>query len=186
MTMRLIVWAFLIMLSTHSYAKARFPKLRSHKPSVVQPAQPAGLSVVEIGARLLKAHNVERSLLNAPPLVWSDTLAKGAAVWADHLAQTERFEHSPGDAEGENLWEGTKDRFTPEYMVGRWIEEKLNYQAGVFPSVSKTGKWEDVGHYTQLIWRTTTQIGCAKASSAKTDILVCRYAPPGNVEGERP
>jgi hypothetical protein len=44
----------------------------------------------------------------------------------------------------------------------------------------------DVGHYTQLVWRATTQVGCASASSEREDILVCRYAEAGNYRGERP
>jgi hypothetical protein len=35
------------------------------------------------------------------------------------------------------------------------------------------------------VWRGTTQIGCALASSAEDDFLVCRYAPAGNILGQR-
>jgi hypothetical protein len=46
--------------------------------------------------------------------------------------------------------------------------------------------WHVVGHYTQMIWRGTTRIGCALASSRRWDVLVCRYGPPGNFIGEMP
>ncbi|WP_214019128.1 CAP domain-containing protein [Escherichia coli] len=50
--------------------------------------------------------------------------------------------------------------------------------------MSTTGHWQDVAHYTQIIWRRTSQMGCALASSARDDYLVCRYTLPGNVVGQ--
>jgi hypothetical protein len=43
---------------------------------------------------------------------------------------------------------------------------------------------EDVGHYTQVAWRGTSQVGCARATGQKTDVLVCRYNNAGNYIGE--
>ena len=52
----------------------------------------------------------------------------------------------------------------------------------MFPDNSTTGKVEDVGHYTQVIWRATSEVGCAEATSADEDILVCRYTEAGNIK----
>ena len=139
--------------------------------------------------RLLVAHNRERLNLGLEPLDWNPALAQSAQRWADHLASTGRFEHAPEnrrDPEGENLWAGTRGYFDPEAMVGAWIREKQYFRPGVFPNNSTTGRVEDVGHYTQLVWRATTEVGCAEASSDREDILVCRYAEAGNYRGERP
>jgi hypothetical protein len=139
--------------------------------------------------RILAAHNQERLALGLQPLSWSDTLAQSAQRWADYLAATGRFEHAPENRdapEGENLWAGTKGYFAPEAMVDAWVREKRFFQPGVFPDNSTTGKVEDVGHYTQMVWRATSEVGCAEASSAREDILVCRYAEAGNYIGERP
>ena len=138
--------------------------------------------------RILAAQNQERSALSVPPLQWDDELARGAAEWADHLSRTSRFEHSP-DPEGveplgENIWGGTPDYYPPESMVALWIAEKKHYQSGVFPSNSRTGKVEDVSHYTQLIWRRTTRVGCAISDSGREEVLVCRYSSAGNVVGQ--
>jgi hypothetical protein len=71
-------------------------------------------------------------------------------------------------------------------MAGHWIDEKRYYRRGPTPDFSTTGNFEDVGHYTQIIWRQTTQFGCAIASNPREDYLVCRYLPAGNVYGVEP
>lgn len=142
-------------------------------------------------ARLLAAHNRERAAIGVPPLEWDAQLAANAKVWADALAETGTFEHSPADAsdpdvEGENLWAGTRGAWSPEDMIGLWIAEKRDYRPGIFPAVSRSGDLEKVGHYTQVIWRNTRKVGCALAPGREEDVLVCRYAEGGNVIGERP
>lgn len=144
----------------------------------------------ELDRRVLAAHNRERAAAGVPALQWDEDLAAGARVWAAHLGATGRFMHSPDepDAEpqGENLWAGTPGYYSPEAMVGLWIAEKRVYRPGVFPDNSRTGDLEDVGHYTQLVWRRTRAVGCALAHGRREDFLVCRYATAGNVIGERP
>ena len=142
----------------------------------------------EVEARLLAAHNRERAQANTRPLIWSDTLEAEARDWAVDLIDSGRFAHDPRPhGHGENLWMGWGERvFTPEDMVGDWIEERRDYRPGVCPNVSRTGDWVAVGHYTQLIWRDTTHVGCAVASRGDRAVLACRYSPPGNVDGQRP
>ena len=143
-----------------------------------------------LGPRLLAAHNRERILTGVPALEWDARLAADAAIWARELARTGKFEHSPADpsdpnVQGENLWAGTPGAWSPEEMVGYWIAEKRDYKSGVFPAVSRSGDLDQVGHYTQVVWRTTRKVGCALDRSAREDILVCRYAEGGNIIGER-
>jgi hypothetical protein len=139
--------------------------------------------------QVLAAHNSERAALHLPPLAWDGTLAAQALVWARHLAETGALQHSARDSrpgEGENLWMGTAAAYSPQEMVDAWIGEKRMFHNGVFPDVSVSGKLQDVGHYTQMIWKDTTQIGCGAARSGDFDVLVCRYSPPGNLMGEKP
>ena len=135
--------------------------------------------------RLLIAHNQERDRVGVARLAWSARLAAQAQAWADELAQTNRFEHAQdrGDA-GENLWMGTAQRYSAEQMIGGFVEEVRYFRPGRFPEVSTTGEWRDVGHYTQVIWAETREVGCAVARGAGNDVLVCRYLPAGNVRGE--
>ena len=136
--------------------------------------------------RILAAHNSERARAGVTPLVWDDGLGTAAAAYATQMAMTGRFAHSDRSLRrgtGENLWMGTHNAFSVDAMVGGWASEKRFFTPGVFPNNSRTGDWEDVGHYTQMIWPTTTRIGCALASNGRVDYLVCRYAGAGNIDG---
>ena len=144
----------------------------------------------DFSTRLLDAQNRARAEVGSRPMQWNADLARDAKVWADHLAVTGRFEHSPDQPgvapQGENLWAGTPGAFQPEAMVKLWHDEKIDYKPGVFPNNSRSGDLENVGHYTQLIWAATTQVGCSMTRGLNEDVLVCRYSSPGNVMGQRP
>ncbi len=144
-----------------------------------------------LAGRTLAAHNRERSTLGIPPLRWDAALARDASIWANHLTEVGYLEHSVDDPrdpdpEGENLWAGTRGHYSVESMIGLWTAEKRNFKPGIFPANSRTGHLEDVGHYTQLMWRSTRKVGCAIATGGKDDFLVCRYSEGGNVLGEKP
>ena len=139
--------------------------------------------------RVLAAQNQERIALGLTPMVWDAALARSAGQWANSLARSRRFEHAPFDPakpQGENLWAGTRGYFPIEARVAAWLREKQHFVPGIFPNNSRTGRVQDVGHYTQIVWRTTGRVGCAVATGAVEDILVCRYSEPGNWRGERP
>jgi Cysteine-rich secretory protein family len=139
--------------------------------------------------RWLTAHNIERARMGVAPLRWDDRLTQQAQKWANHLASTQTFDHAPNDPaddQGENLWMGTKRAYSAEEMVAAWVDEKRWFKPYLFPNVSRTGNWKDVGHYVQVIWHNTTRVGCAVAEGGGDEYLVCRYDPPGNWEGEFP
>jgi len=140
----------------------------------------------ELALRLLAAHNRERAAVGHAPLAWDPDLAASAASYGPALASLRHLIHSPRETrpgQRENLamaWHGT---LSPEQLVDMWSREKRMLQPGVFPAVSNTGRWEDVAHYTQMVWPTTTRVGCA-IYAADWDYLICRYSPPGNIDGK--
>lgn len=147
-----------------------------------------GANTAQSTERILAAHNRERARVGAPPLAWDERLAASAASYGPILARLGALHHSPKASrpgQRENLWQGSRGHFSPEQMVGAWIAERKDMRPGVFPAVSRTGRWQDVSHYTQLIWPKTTHVGCAIYSAPANDILICRYSPPGNVDGYR-
>ena len=150
--------------------------LKGHAEEVLGGVLPPGAA-----AEILAVHNKERAAVGVPPLRWDGALAATALQCAQRLAASGQFRHCRS---GENLWMGTEGRFSPTQMAQGWAEERRDFKAGIFANVSRTGNWQDVGHYTQMVWRTTTSVGCAAATGADgLTRLVCNYAPPGNVYG---
>ena len=142
---------------------------------------PGGVLPAGAGADLLRVHNSARAAVGVPPLRWDDALAASALECARSLAASGQFAHC---RLGENLWMGATGRFSPTSMAERWAEERRFFQPGLFPEVSTSGRWQDVGHYTQMVWRSTTALGCGAAAGADGRTrLVCHYAPPGNKDG---
>ena len=142
----------------------------------------------DLPRRLLALHNRERSEAGVPPLSWDARLAADSAAYGPQLARLGRLAHSPRESrpgQGENLWMGTAGAFSVEEMVGGWAGERRLFRPGIFPDVSSSGHWADVAHYTQMIWPGTTSVGCALHRASGSDFLICRYAPAGNVVGQR-
>ncbi|MFZ0513219.1 MAG: CAP domain-containing protein [Candidatus Nitrosopolaris sp.] len=136
---------------------------------------------------ILAVHNSERAAVGVLPLVWSDTLAAGAKTWAEHLATTGQFAHDPNKGNvGENIagFNPSKGVSAPGEGQALWVAEKKDYHGDVLTKEN----WYPTGHYTQIVWRTTTHVGCATASGGghPYSILVCRYSPPGNYMGQKP
>jgi len=155
-------------------------------PSPNWPA-PADRGEALLQKSVLNAHNQARDRFGVPELNWSGQLAAEAMLHARYMAQTGIYGHdqTPGRRKkaGENLWRGQRGLFSYDVMVGVMVDEARHFRPGVFPNVSRTGDWSQVAHYTQIVWPTTTEVGCALASSATTDYFVCRYAPSGNKDG---
>lgn len=143
----------------------------------------------DLTSRMLGAHNAERVRLRLPALKWNRKLENEAGEWARALSRQGVLQHADGAARngtGENLWMGSSGHWQVEAMVGMFIDEKRHFQRGAFPDISRTGNWADVGHYSQIVWRDTQEVGCAVTTGRGNDVLVCRYWPAGNVWGQKP
>ena len=65
---------------------------------------------------------------------------------------------------------GTTGAYRIEDMVGGWTGERRWFRPGIFPAVSTTGNWIDVGHYTQMVSSRTTRVGCAIRTGGRVDL----------------
>ncbi|WP_379550400.1 CAP domain-containing protein [Erythrobacter sp. W53] len=141
-----------------------------------------------VSKRLLENHNSERTKLGLQPLRWNAQLEAEAARWGETLAGKGYLQHADQSARsgaGENLWMGTAGYWDVDGMFKMFIDERKDYRHKTFPNVSRTGDWKDVGHYTQIVWRDTREVGCAVVTGNGNDVLVCRYWPAGNVLGSK-
>jgi Cysteine-rich secretory protein family len=137
-------------------------------------------------AAILAEHNELRAEIGVPPLRWSDKLAQGATQWARTIAALKRIQYSGAPGVGENVGVSWADNASLGQLIGIWTKEKALFQPGLFPQVSRNGDAYAMLHYTQMIWRDTTEVGCGVATSGKSNYLVCRYTPQGNFIGQSP
>jgi len=130
-----------------------------------------------------------------PALAWSAQAAAVAEAWARRCVyQHNAGRGADGTPRGENIAAtapGSRADATPAYVVGLWASEWPDYAH----ATNSCAAGKVCGHYTQLVWRGTVRVGCAKATcttgspfsgSTTWDFFVCDYEPPGNWSGERP
>ncbi|WP_328388569.1 CAP domain-containing protein [Nocardia sp. NBC_00416] len=129
-------------------------------------------------------HNQARAQYGARPLTWSDSLYPATLEWATQC----KFQHSqPGGKYGENLYAfgGTDTGTAVKDAVAAWMAEAAEYDYAnpVFSSAT--------GHFTQVVWKSTTQVTAAVVSCPAGSIfpspsvfVVARYSPPGNFQGQ--
>jgi len=113
---------------------------------------------------------------------WHAGAAAHAKKWCQHLADTGTFEHSRGSGYGENLYRswggsGSVSKNLGNDVSNGWYSEVKNYDY-------KTGGFSmRTGHFTQLVWKASTGLGCSYATSGNQVVICCNYSPPGNYGG---
>ncbi len=151
--------------------------------------EPAGAG--ETWSEVLAIHNDARELVSPPadpalePLRWDAGVAATAQASADRC----QWSHSSTPGVGENLYARTGDVRLPGEAALAWVAEASDYDY----ASNSCASGETCGHYTQIVWRSTTSVGCAMQVcpsggpwSGTWTIYVCQYAPRGNYLGERP
>jgi len=144
--------------------------------------------------QILDAHNAYRIEVGVPALNWSTDLAAYAQAWATELATNRScdMQHRPEDENnpwnqkyGENIYWGGGTNWTPTVLdaVADWSDEKNDFDRNT--KGCKVGA--ACGHYTQMVWKNSTTVGCGVAKCPDGNVIVvCNYDPAGNVEGEKP
>lgn len=141
---------------------------------------------------ITSAHNVVRANASPTPspalapLTWSNTLATAAQSWANNCM----YAHTPNNPYGQNIWVlSVGTGATGQGVTDSWASEVADYDYA-------NNSCSDVcGHYTQIVWRSSTQLGCGVATcnvnrpfggSGPWQFVVCNYNPPGNFVGQKP
>ncbi|GLJ27182.1 hypothetical protein SUGI_0532870 [Cryptomeria japonica] len=132
--------------------------------------------------QFLEPQNKARQAVGVPPLTWNSTVAAYARNYARQRRNDCLLQHSEGSPYGENIFWGEGPKWTPLQAVNAWIDERKWY---IHANNTCTGP--DCTHYTQIVWATTTSVGCSiiKCKSRNTWVI-CSYDPPGNYIGDRP
>ena len=143
----------------------------------------------------LKVHNDARSEVGTPPLVWSEKLEEQALKYAKQIARTNNLKHS-STQDGENLamfFEYEKHNKVKTYIYSAtplydasmaWYNEIKDYK---YSKIKRYRIGPKIGHYTQMVWKDTKEVGIASAVSKNGKVyVVARYYPIGNYLGEYP
>ena len=158
-----------------------------------------GQSTTKITA--LKVHNDARKEVGVKPLVWSNNLEIDAKKHADFLASKDLLEHSENLNElsqGENLYstayfvfQENREKFffeNTDYLENAsisWFSEIKDFKYAKIGD--RKNIFSEVGHYTQMVWNQTTQVGIAYSKSKSGKVyVVARYYPAGNIIGQFP
>jgi pathogenesis-related protein 1 len=143
--------------------------------------------------------NAARAMVGDAPLHWDPIAAQVALTYASEC----NYAHNPdAGAEyvalggtgglGENIAAGAPSQ-TVASAVSSWLAEQANYDH----ASNQCAAGKVCGHYTQIVWSTTTGVGCAATACTTNspfgtfanglwDFEVCDFSPPGNVNGRPP
>ncbi|KAJ5484400.1 Allergen V5/Tpx-1-like protein [Penicillium expansum] len=158
-------WLAILVLLTMQILSAKadvvtvWTTVKVPAPTPTAPLSPSYTSLNEFKDDMLKVTNEYRANHDADPLVWNDTLADYSREWAEACI----WKHSKSSY-GENLAYGYQN---VSAAVIAWGGEGAMYNFG-----KPTGFTEETGHFTQLVWKSTTQVGCAAVN--------CGYTKNGN------
>jgi len=130
----------------------------------------------------LEAHNAYRKRHGVKALKFSKKLTAYAQEWADKLAREDRFEHRQNNTYGENLYSSwssnPKAKINGNTPVDSWYSEVKKHDFTGEPRTTGSG------HFTQVVWKGSKELGIAQAKSKSNKIIVvANYDPPGNFVG---
>ncbi|XP_076959759.1 pathogenesis-related protein 1A-like [Bidens hawaiensis] len=130
----------------------------------------------------LDAHNAARAQVGVGNMVWNATVAAYAQNYANQRIADCNLIHSGGPY-GENLAEGS-GTFTGAAAVNLWVNEKMYYDY----TTNTCASGHVCGHYTQVVWRNSVQLGCARVQCTNNGwwFVICSYYPRGNYIGQAP
>eukprot|EP00099_Drosophila_melanogaster_P017733 NP_608668.2 uncharacterized protein Dmel_CG16995 [Drosophila melanogaster] len=132
------------------------------------------MSAQQFEQEVLQAHNLYRAKHGAQPLTLSPKLNRLATEWANYLLSRNRMEHRQNSGYGENIYMASGGNLKGADAVRSWYEEIRQYN---WNSPSFQG---NTGHFTQVVWKSSTELGVGFAKSGSTIYVVCNYNPPGN------
>lgn len=159
------------------------------------PAPAAGGPTDAWSKQILAAHNSARASHGADNLVWAQDLVDAAQKWATACVWEHGGNSGIAGGAGQNLAAGASSGATAsqsgQAIVDMWMAEEKDYNP----------KSPTYSHFTQVVWKGTTQLGCFQAQCASSKFktgsgalvfpsmksvayTVCNYKKAGNVSGQ--
>ncbi|KAJ5938029.1 PR-1-like protein [Penicillium verhagenii] len=133
--------------------------------------------------KCLYSHNVHRRNHSAPDLMWNQKLADAAHNWAVQC----KFAHNTHllpNGYGQNLAASGPTASISEHISDFWYNGEIEDFESHYGQPNPGGNFDSYGHFTQVIWKGSTSVGCATQDCTSTPLqmwmTVCNYDPPGN------
>jgi uncharacterized protein YkwD len=151
-------------------------------PASASTSSPPSESDIEFEKEALKWHNIYRERHGVPPLKLNPKLLAFAREWAQKLANEDCMKHRPSNEYGENIF--MKWSSDPSYVVSGKDPVESWYSEIKVHNFSREPTSLDSGHFTQVVWKKSRELGMGRAKS-KTGkyIVVANYDPAGNFVG---
>ncbi|KAJ5365765.1 hypothetical protein N7517_008651 [Penicillium concentricum] len=176
--------------ATTTAAAAATTSASSTTAAAATTAPSAGNSYQE---SVLHYHNIHRSDHSSPALTWSTDLEKAANTLASRCeyGHDTSIESASGSY-GQNIAYGydkadVGEKIISDMMYTREAPNFASLYGQANPDMSNFEVW---GHFTQIVWKATTEVGCATVTCADLKNIggegaytVCNYGSPGNVGG---
>ncbi|WP_242025817.1 CAP family protein [Phormidium tenue] len=166
--------------------------------SVIQAPPPENTVDSTFIKTILSKHNYYRSIHRSPDLVIDRALNAKAQAWAERIASSGELAHSNQDqrsGSGENIYVSytTENSIAPDTLANSTMQNWYDNEVSQY-NYDSPGFSQSTGHFTQVVWKSTTQLGCGTAKGNKTlgdqtynaFYVVCNYAPAGNVSSQFP
>jgi uncharacterized protein YkwD len=138
-------------------------------PAAAAPSGGSSIAVPGLSAELqaaLDLSNSYRGQHSSPDLIWDESIASQAAAYIAGCPTG----HSQAKGFGENLAWGYDSMSA---AVTAWYNEVNAYD------FARGGFSGATGHFTQLVWRDTTKVGCAVNKACSMPTYICQYTAPG-------
>lgn len=166
-----ITTSLLLLLSTRPTTAQKTTITITAAPSIPS-SSPSYTNDTTFTSAILNSTNTYRTQHNASQVLWNATLATFAQTYLS--SANCKFAHSGGPY-GENLALGYA---SARAAVEAWGDEGEAY------NYENPGFSEKTGHFSQLVWKDTTDVGCGRRLCGERGwYLACEYWPPGNVIG---
>jgi len=145
--------------------------------------------------KVVLSHNVHRANHSASNIAWSDSLAASAQTIAESCV----YAHNTavdGGGYGQNIAAGVPSDNVTAIITDLFYNGEVEWFVGLYnqaqPSMVNFEHW---GHFSQIVWKDTTQVGCATVDCSSQGLAnvgsdvapyftVCNYGPPGNYANE--
>ena len=99
-----------------------------------------------------------------------------------------------GGGYGQNIGYGVSADNIGVMITNLMYNDEFGYFDGLYGQANPTVNFEHWGHFSQIVWKDTTHVGCATVvcnslggsdTSGPTPFTVCNYSPPGTCDGSR-